>query len=157
MRILAAVALMGLLLATNGMARDAAPGDQIQIEDVVLTVPDGWYLKQDAKDVQTVILGFRNGEQSFALYARPGSTLDMHDMFVNGSRIVEDVTRVPLRGFEWDVLKTEKSAEDKSTQHVAAFKGVVNGNVVYGFAKADSRSSADTALMDFLDGMRQAL
>ena len=73
-RIALAVTLVCSLFATAGAwAASAQAGDDIGVQDMVLTVPDGWKLHQDARDEGTIILGFSSGDEYLTLFVRQQS------------------------------------------------------------------------------------
>lgn len=132
-----------LLAAEAALAAEAQAGDNIAIQDMVLTVPEGWSLKQDAKDDGTIILGFANGAEYLTIYVKQATGLDMRQVFVNGSTVVRDVRNMPRNRFTWKVLETSKATASR-TNYVASFLTELNGFSYYGF----SRSADGTRSMD---------
>lgn len=145
---------LGLVAAPEAMAREAVAGDQIQIQDMTLTVPDGWRLRQDAKDEGTVILGFEKGSEYVTLFVSQRS-VDMRAMFVNGSTVVRDIRSAPRNSFEWRVLETSKTlANPARTTYVASFLTTLNGNSYYGYGRAASSQNAIDCVNQFLNNLR---
>src|SRR5687768_10247620 len=74
-RKVAGIFALGLFASTNGQpaqAVDIVPEGSIKLEDVVLDVPDGWTVVQEAVDAGTVIAGFAQGDQTVNLYVKGG-------------------------------------------------------------------------------------
>jgi len=132
-----------LFAAEAALAAEVQAGDNIAIQDMVLTVPEGWSLKQDAKDGGTIILGFANGAEYLNIYVKQTTGLDMRQVFVNGSTVLRDVRNLPRNRFTWKVLETSKAAASR-TNYVASFLTELNGYSYYGF----SRSADGTRSMD---------
>lgn len=156
--------LAGLLLACGlavgvggaegrALARSAAAGDVIQVQDMQLTVPAGWSLRQDAKDDGTIILGFERGAEYLTLYVKGVTGLDMRAIFNNGSTVVRDVRQMPRNSYNWKVLETSKSTTGR-TAYVASFLTEHNGASYYGYARGASSQAAIDAATAFLTELR---
>lgn len=144
---------LAILLGTRAFGADAKAGDTIQVQDMVLTLPDGWSLRQDAKDEGTIILGFENGTKYLTLYVKHQTGLDMHQIFVNGSRIVRDVYAVPRNRYNWNVLETSKAVTER-TNFIASFLTEVNGYSYYGYGRGASSADALETVTSFLNSLR---
>jgi hypothetical protein len=142
-----------LLLGGTAHAANATAGDTIQVQDMTLTVPDGWSLRQDAKDDGTIILGFENGAKYLTLYVKHQTGLDMHQIFVNGSQIVHDVHAVPRNRYTWNVLETSKSLTER-TNFIASFLTEVDGYSYYGYTRGTSSVDAMASVTSFLNSLR---
>jgi hypothetical protein len=146
--------LVSLLLTPSAMAREASAGDVIGIQDMNLTVPDGWSLRQDAKDEGTIILGFEKGTEYLTIFVKQ-QVIDMRSVFVNGSQIVRDIRSMPRNSFDWKVLETTKSLSNPlRTSYVASFLAEHNGYSYYGYSKAASNQVAMDNVNSFLQNLR---
>jgi hypothetical protein len=143
-----------LVQAPEAMAREAVAGDQIQVQDMTLTVPDGWRLRQDARDEGTIILGFEKGSEYVTLFVSQNA-VDMRAMFVNGSTVVRDIRSAPRNTFDWRVLETSKTLSNPSrTTYVASFLATLNGNSYYGYGRGASSQTAMDNVNHFLNNLR---
>jgi hypothetical protein len=152
--------LLGLLAgiwlagAPHAQAATATGGDTIAIQDLTLTVPTGWTLKQDAKDEGTIILGFAKGTQSITIFVKQATDIDMKAMFAtNGATVVRDVRTVPYNGHTWNVLETSKRLGSR-TNYVASFLGQHEGHSYYGYSRGDASPAALQAVEAFLGELR---
>ena len=154
MRFLAGV-LLSLAAGMGGAAtaRTAEGGDVIQLQDMQLTVPDGWSLRQDAKDDGSIILGFEKGAEYLTIYVKGQTGLDMRSIFVNGSTVVRDVRTLPRNSYNWKVLETSKSTSGR-TAYVASFLVEHNGASYYGYARAANSTAAMDVANAFLAELR---
>lgn len=141
------------LAGQTAPAAPAAGGDNIAVQDMVLTVPEGWSLKQDAKDDGTIILGFAKGSEYLTLYVKRATSLDMRQIFVNGSTVVRDVRNLPRNRFTWKVLETSKTAANR-TNHVASFLTELNGYSYYGFSRSADGTRSMENVSTFLTELR---
>lgn len=152
-RLLGGAAISASVFAGPAHAVTANAGDTIQIQEMMLTVPDGWSLRQDAKDQGTIILGFENGAKYLTIYVRQATGLDMRTIFVNGSTIVRDVRAVPRDRYTWNVLETTKAVTER-TNYVASFLTEHNGYSYYGYARGASSADALESVTTFLNSLR---
>lgn len=141
-----------LSLSASVLAREAGAGDVIGVQDMNLTIPDGWSLRQDAKDEGTIILGFEKGTSYLTLFVKQ-QPIDMRTVFVNGSQIVRDIRSQPRNSFDWKVLETSKTSS-RATQYVASFLTTHNGNSYYGYSRGASSQAAMDNVNLFLQNLR---
>lgn len=146
-------AALGLALPAAAEARTAVQGDTIRLQEMVLTVPEGWSLRQDAKDDGMIILGFEKGAEYVTLFVKQETGLDMRALFVNGSRIVRDVRDVSRNEHAWKVIETSKQTSGRTT-YVAAFLTEKNGHSYYGYGRGNSSATALEAVTSFLQELR---
>jgi hypothetical protein len=144
---------LALSFQGTALAATALGGDTIQLQDMVLTVPDGWALRQDAKDAGTIILGFENAAKYVTVYVKQQTGLDMRTLFVNGSTVVRDIRQVPRNRFNWKVLETSK-ANGTATAYVASFLSEHEGHSYYGYARGATSQEALDAVTLFLTELR---
>ncbi len=148
-------AALAAAAAGPAAARTATAGETIAVQDMQLTVPDGWRLSQDAKDQGTIVLGFKNGTEDLTLYVKGQTGMDMRSVFVNGSEVVSDVRNVARNRFTWKVLETRKSFTPRNTTYsIASFMTELNGATYYGYSRAGTQAKALENVTAFLGELR---
>lgn len=145
---------MSLLFSSYAVATEATSGDVIAVQDLHLTVPDGWRLRQDARDDGRIILGFEKGTEYVTIFVSQDQ-VDMHAMFANGSTIVRDVRTVPRQGLNWQMLETSKTySSPTKTAYVASFAAEHQGYSYYGYSRGTSSTNALDDATQFLQNLR---
>ena len=141
-------------VAPNVLATEVSGGDTVRIQDLTLTVPQGWQLKQNAKDEGTIILGFANGAEYFTMYVKQTTGLDMKRIFNNGTQIVRDTYNLDRNQYHWKLLDTSKpSFTDDAPKFVTSFLGEHQGFSYYGYTRVASQSRSAAIVSEFLGNL----
>ncbi len=152
-RLLSAVIVASVFLSTGARAIQASGGDVLQVQDLVLTVPEDWKLHQDAKDNGKIILGFSKGNVYTTIYLAEATGLDMNAIFVNDSEIEQAMREESFNAYSWKRLDTSK--ELSSTKYyISSFLLENEGYSYYGYTKATSLTESQTNAALFLDALK---
>jgi len=156
MHLLWKLVVLSVTLTTSPLtARTVNAGEEIQLQDMTLVVPDGWHLSQDAKDASTIILGFKNGSEYITVYVKQGIGMNMRSVFVNGSTVIRDVFDYPRSGYNWRAMQTSKSAPSAlAPTFVSAFMTEHAGFTYYGYSRASDASRSFDIVNTFLTHIR---
>jgi hypothetical protein len=136
------------------LASDSVPTTRIQ--DLVLELPSGWTVVQEAFDAGTGLFVFETRDVVLTMYVRPGEHPSPQQFLVNGATVVSDPMRVAFNGHAWTVMETKKSARQGSvvpSQSVFGFFGKYEGNAYYGYARSASDGAARSAAIEFLNSL----
>ena len=131
----------------------------VAIQEMHLTVPSGWSIKQDAADEQKLVVVLRNKTKALSIYVAK-QTVDMKSMFAaSGSQITRAERQENIGGRTWlrqDSAKTLKTGARgfSGTKNVAAFKLELNGNTYFGYGTGDSSLEAEAAVSEILGALR---
>jgi hypothetical protein len=136
-----------------------SPDGVIVVQDMRLTMPAGWKIKQDAIDDGRIVLVIRNGTRALSLYVAK-QAIDMRGTFAaNGAQVSKPERAENIAGRSWQRLDAVKNLSTGAKgfsggKNVAAFKTELNGATYYGYGTGASAAEAETAVTEVLGALR---
>ena len=135
---------------TGGSTGDGATsGDQVKLQDMAFTIPEGWKVQQDAAARGTLILGLTKGNDYMRIYVRQGTGPDMQRTFANGAAITKTVYTQQLGGNTWKRMGT-RMAPASNVRYISAFCTEKNGYSYWGYAASITSGGAIPAAQALL-------
>ena len=113
-----------------------------KLGNLVVTMPSGWTLHQEAVVGGTSFLGFAKGGDYVRLYTS-SQQKSLSQIFGSTGPTNQ------VGDFEWEFVKTSGSKYS-----VAGFGGDQDGSFYYGFGKSTNSSTAEQALTSFLESLK---
>ncbi len=120
-------------------------GTSILLQDMKLTIPEGWTLHQDADQDGILILAFAHDEKYFRIYVKKGDLPEMRATFANGSKIIKDERVEHIGSLDWRRIDTAMDGVS-----ISAFAATYKGHVYYGLGRASSQQPAENTVREFL-------
>lgn len=149
------------IIAASFLALSLTAGAaDVSLDQIVVAVPDGWTMNQQARSNDTVFATFAREGQTVNLYAKAATKLDMASIFANGAEITKPEAAETHGGLTWNLMQTTKTSRLRAgtkTFHVTAFLTELNGRSYYGYARAESADASREAASAFLDAMKVRL
>ncbi len=131
-------------------------GQELGLDVVSLTVPDGFRVVQEASQENTKFLILQNGEALLALYAKSGEGVDAKKVFASQSAL--DSTSQEDHGpFHWDLYQVQFKKPSGGQGHLTGFATKYGNTTFYGYSRAQSASLAKSNALPLLQSMRLQL
>jgi len=128
--------------------------ENVALQDIILEVPQGWTVHQEAADNGTLLIGFANGRDYARFYVKRSGDLDFKGLFGPGVQIVKAET-LEAGPFDWDTIEATRPATgDVKAAHTFAFRADFRGHVYYGYSAGSSVAAARATAERFLSGIK---
>lgn len=127
------------------------------IGEMQFELPTGWVQKQGVLDGDTRIQAFAAPDlatnTAVVLYARPGSEVNLQQMFAYQAQVIDSSTR-ENGGLVWNTLNSKKTnSYTKKTYYVSSFGTVHNGMAYYGYARSEQQADAVNKAQNFMNAL----
>lgn len=151
-KVLKVIAMISLIASASNLFGKHASGDQIQVQDVKLIIPNGWTLHQNARDQGNIILGFKNNENYLRLYVAPRTEVAREELFLNhGAQLLYRDSSDKF-SLGWERIHTSHVLQNRES-FTSGFLLELNGYTYYGYSTSQSLSQADANVSSFLSQM----